>query len=145
MGALSSFAGVPEGFRYRDSNAELRRARGAGRNSHGQPERGGAGDRQPDRQRNDIAEARARLQDGGEAEQFGEPAGGIAKMASAGSSSGGIPFKIQGTTSNPSFIPDLAGMTSGVTKGLASAPSQIPGAQNLGGAVGGLFGKKKSN
>ncbi len=72
------------------------------------------------------------------------PLGGIAKLASAGSSTGGIPFKIQGTTSNPSFIPDLAGMTSGLTKGLATAPTQIPGVQNLGGAIGGLFGKKKN-
>lgn len=71
------------------------------------------------------------------------PLGGIAKIASAGSSSGGIPLKIQGTTSNPSFVPDLSGMTSGITKGIASAPSQIPGAGNLGGALGGLFGKKK--
>jgi AsmA protein len=70
--------------------------------------------------------------------------GGIAKIASAGSSSGGIPFKISGTTSNPSFTPDLAGMTSGLGKGIASAPTQIPGAQNLGGAIGGLFGKKKN-
>jgi AsmA protein len=72
------------------------------------------------------------------------PLGGIAKLASAGSSSGGVPFKIQGTTSNPSFIPDLAGMTGGLAKGIASAPTQIPGAQNLGGALGGLFGKKKN-
>jgi AsmA protein len=72
------------------------------------------------------------------------PLGGIAKLASAGSSTGGIPFKIQGTTSNPSFIPDLAGMTSGLTKGLATAPTQLPGVQNLGGAIGGLFGKKKN-
>jgi AsmA protein len=72
------------------------------------------------------------------------PLGGIAKIASAGSSTGGVPFKIQGTTSNPSFIPDLAGMTSGLTKGLATTPTQIPGAQSLGGAVGGLFGKKKN-
>jgi AsmA protein len=73
------------------------------------------------------------------------PLGGLAKLASAGSSSGGVPFKIGGTTSNPSFTPDLAGMTSGITKGLVSAPSQVPGVQNLGGALGGLFGKKKGN
>jgi AsmA protein len=73
------------------------------------------------------------------------PLGGLAKLASAGSSSGGVPFKIQGTTSNPSFTPDLAGMTSGLTKGITSAPTEIPGAQNLGGALGGLFGKKKGN
>jgi AsmA protein len=71
------------------------------------------------------------------------PLGGIAKLASAGSSTGGIPFKIQGTTSSPSFIPDLAGMTGGLAKGLAAAPTSIPGVQNLGGAIGGLFGKKK--
>ena len=77
------------------------------------------------------------------------PLGGIAKIASAGSASGGIPFKIGGTTSNPSFTPDLAGMTSGIAKGITSVPSQIPGTGNLpgniGGALGGLFGKKKSN
>lgn len=72
------------------------------------------------------------------------PLGGIAKLASAANSTGGIPFKIQGTTSNPSFIPDLAGMTSGLTKGLATAPGDVPGAKDLGGAVGGLFGKKKN-
>jgi AsmA protein len=77
------------------------------------------------------------------------PLGGLAKLASAGSASGGIPFKIQGTTSNPSFTPDLAGMTSGLAKGITSVPTQIPGAGNLpgnlGGALGGLFGKKKAN
>jgi AsmA protein len=71
------------------------------------------------------------------------PLGGLVKLTAAGGGQGGIPFKIQGTTSSPSFIPDLAGMTSGLTKGLVTAPTGIPGAQDLGGALGGLFGKKK--
>lgn len=70
------------------------------------------------------------------------PLGGIAKLASAGSSQGGIPFKIQGTTSDPSFIPDMSGIAGGLAKGLVSSPTQVPGVQNLGGALGGLFGKK---
>ena len=72
------------------------------------------------------------------------PLGGIAKLASAGSGQNGIPFKIQGTTSNPSFIPDMSGIAGGLAKGLISTPNQVPGVQNLGGALGGLFGKSKS-
>jgi AsmA protein len=71
------------------------------------------------------------------------PLGGIAKLASAGSGQNGIPFKIQGTTSNPSFIPDMSGVASGLAKGLVNTPNQVPGVQNLGGALGGLFGKKQ--
>jgi hypothetical protein len=71
------------------------------------------------------------------------PLGGIAKMAAAGSGQGGIPLRITGTTSNPSFVPDLSGVTSGLAKGLAGAPGQVPG--DLGGAIGGLLGKKKSS
>jgi AsmA protein len=62
-----------------------------------------------------------------------------------GGQGGGIPFKIEGTTSNPIFIPDVAGLAGNVAKGTlggltgagSSSTSQAEG------ALGGLFGKKK--
>ncbi len=71
---------------------------------------------------------------------------GIAGMAglggkqgiAAGIASNGIPFTIQGTTSNPTFVPDVAGLAKGMGKNAAS-PSQ----QNLGGILGGLLKGKK--
>jgi len=58
-------------------------------------------------------------------------------LSSLGQSKGELPFLIQGTTSNPIFLPDVAGAMGNTVK----APVQ--GAQGLGGIVGGLFGKKK--
>ncbi len=59
------------------------------------------------------------------------------------SSSGGIPLKIEGTTSDPQFRPDLSGMAGSLANGLKSA---VPvNGQNAGQEVnklGGLFGKK---
>ncbi|MGH9556959.1 MAG: AsmA family protein, partial [Terriglobales bacterium] len=70
----------------------------------------------------------ARLSGGGGA------LGGLSTLSSLGQSRGALPFLIQGTTSNPLFVPDVAGaMTQTV-----SAP-----AEGIGGIVGGLFGKKK--
>jgi hypothetical protein len=37
----------------------------------------------------------------------GGVAGGLTQVASLGSGKGGIPFAIEGTTSNPHFIPDM--------------------------------------
>jgi AsmA protein len=59
------------------------------------------------------------------------------------SSGGGIPFSITGTTSNPVFLPDVAGMAGNMAKGVASAPEGV--AKGATGAIGGLFGKKKQN
>lgn len=60
--------------------------------------------------------------------------GGLSTLSSLGQSKGALPFLIQGTTSAPIFVPDVAGaMTQTVT-----AP-----AEGIGGIVGGLFGKKK--
>jgi AsmA protein len=73
------------------------------------------------------------------------PQAGLTKAAS----NGGIPFKIQGTTSNPQFIPDVAGIVGGLASGLGNgvangAKSAIPtNTKDLGQALGGLFGKKK--
>jgi AsmA protein len=58
------------------------------------------------------------------------------------SNGGGIPFSITGTTSNPVFLPDVAGMAGNMAKGVASAPEGV--AKGATGAIGGLFGKKKN-
>ena len=59
------------------------------------------------------------------------------------SNGGGIPFSITGTTSNPVFLPDVAGMAGNMAKGVVSAPEGV--ANGATGAIGGLFGKKKQN
>ncbi len=78
------------------------------------------------------------------------PLGSLARLASVaggaqkGGSGGGIPFHIGGTTSNPTFAPDLGGFAGGLGKSAASAPKGVvPAGNDLGNALGGLFGKKK--
>jgi AsmA protein len=62
---------------------------------------------------------------------------GLTKVAGLGS--GGVPIDIGGTTSNPTFTPDMKAMAGDKLKGL------IPGGgkTNPASALGGLFGKKK--
>jgi AsmA protein len=62
---------------------------------------------------------------------------------SGGGSSNGIPFIVQGTTSNPQVIPDTKSIAVNAAKGA------VPGGQGgttgaAAGALGGLFGKKKT-
>jgi AsmA protein len=65
---------------------------------------------------------------------------GLTQMAGLGSrSTGAIPFTIQGTTSNPSFAPDIRGMAGSQLKGLLQGNDQ----KNPLGGLSGLFGKKK--
>jgi AsmA protein len=66
---------------------------------------------------------------------------GLPKVAGLGSKgTGGIPVTITGTTSNPTFMPDMKGMVNSQLKGL------LPGGKtNPLGGLGGLFGKKKPN
>jgi AsmA protein len=63
-----------------------------------------------------------------------------------GSQSGGIPFMIQGTTSNPIFVPDVAGMAGGLAKsqlgGITPGGGGTP-ADQASGILGGLLGGKK--
>ena len=66
----------------------------------------------------------------------GGVAGGLTKVAGMGSS--GIPVAIGGTTSNPTFTPDMKGLVGNQLKGLIPSGKTNP----LGG-LGGLFGKKK--
>ncbi|HTS58677.1 MAG TPA: AsmA family protein [Terriglobales bacterium] len=71
--------------------------------------------------------------------------GGISQIAAAGSGKGGIPFAVEGTTSNPKFIPDVGGVVGGLAKGELGnvAKGQVPGANNLNNSLGGLLGGKK--
>jgi AsmA protein len=70
--------------------------------------------------------------------------GGMTKVAAFGSSKGGIPFTIDGTTSSPHFAPDLRGMAGGIAQG---AVGQVLGGKNAlknpGSVLGGFLGKKK--
>jgi AsmA protein len=79
------------------------------------------------------------------ADLHGGAIGGLSKVESAGSGKGGVGFAIEGTTSDPKFIPDVGGVVGGIAKGAvgtmaggtgtaAQAPAQV---------VGGLLGKKK--
>jgi len=67
----------------------------------------------------------------------GAVGGGITKVAGMGS--GGIPVHVGGTTSSPTFMPDVKGLVGNQLKGL------VPGKTNPLGNLGGMFGKKKSN
>ncbi|HEV2697117.1 MAG TPA: DUF748 domain-containing protein [Terriglobales bacterium] len=72
----------------------------------------------------------------------------VSSLAGFKGTSASIPFFIQGTASDPKFVPDVKGMlSSGLGKGLGkNLGSQVPGGQNTQGvvnAIGGLFGKKK--
>jgi AsmA protein len=58
-----------------------------------------------------------------------------------GGKGGGIPFFIQGTTSDPKFMPDVQGMLGGELK--QGLPIKNSGANAAVDALGGLFGKKK--
>jgi AsmA protein len=73
---------------------------------------------------------------------LGALTGGSAR--STGSSGGGIPFAITGTTSNPQVIPDLGGMVGGIAKNAIPTGVGKGGAAGAAtGALGGLLGRKK--
>lgn len=70
---------------------------------------------------------------------------GLTQMAGLGNKGGAIPFFIKGTTSSPSFVPDVQGMLGSQLKGgLGQFTGQKGGQQDdLVNSVTGLFGKKK--
>jgi AsmA protein len=73
---------------------------------------------------------------------------GLSKVAGFKATSAAIPFFIQGTASDPKFVPDVKGMVGNrVTQELNKRlGTNTPGGQNAQGvvdAIGGLFGKKK--
>lgn len=70
--------------------------------------------------------------------------GGLSKVAGATSGKGGIPFSIEGTTSNPKFVPDVGGVVTGLAQGQVGniAKGQVPGVKNVSKGLGGILGKK---
>jgi AsmA protein len=79
------------------------------------------------------------------ADLHGGVVGGLSKVAGTTSGEGGIPFAIEGTTSNPKFIPDVGGVVGGLATSQLSnvAKGQVPGANSVTKGLGGVFGKKK--
>jgi hypothetical protein len=86
----------------------------------------------------------------------GEALGGVLGGGKAGNCKGGggttIPFLIQGTASDPKFVPDVGGAAAGMLKSqLGCAGGAIPNVGKTGGqapadainSLGGLLGKKK--
>jgi hypothetical protein len=52
-----------------------------------------------------------------------------------------IPFSIQGTSSDPKFVPDVKGIATEQLKSLATPET----GKAVGGIINGLFGRKKTN
>ena len=83
------------------------------------------------------------------ADLHGGMAGGLTKVAGVGGNArGGIPFSIKGTTSNPTFVPDVAGVAGSVAQGalgnvVSGKTGATKGANGAAGALGGLLGKRK--
>jgi AsmA protein len=78
----------------------------------------------------------------------GSVVSGASKMAGLSGNGATIPFFIQGTASDPKFVPDVKGMVGSQLSNQLNnrLGSQVPGGQNAQGAIkalGGLFGKKK--
>ncbi|HKW16339.1 MAG TPA: AsmA family protein [Terriglobales bacterium] len=83
-----------------------------------------------------------------QAAMSGTTVSGLSQLAGLSGKGATIPFFVQGTASDPKFVPDVKGMlSSGIGKNLGKGlGSQIPGGQNAQGAVNaitGLFKKKK--
>jgi AsmA protein len=77
---------------------------------------------------------------------LGRQSSSAAQPLAKAAAGGGIPFKVEGTTSNPQIVPDVGGIVGGYANGLKNGA--IPSnSKDLGQAVdklGGLLGRKKS-
>ena len=80
----------------------------------------------------------ATLVNSGQGGTLGKMASGIPMLGQ--NAKGTVPFMIQGTTSSPVFVPDVAGMVRGGM--VTSLQPQQQGRQGVGGVLGGLLGKK---
>jgi AsmA protein len=72
----------------------------------------------------------------------GGVAGGLTQVASLGSGKGGIPFAIEGTTSDPHFVPDMKGVAGEVAQGALGGVKDVT-KDNPANAITGLLGKKQ--
>jgi len=75
----------------------------------------------------------------------GSVVSGLSQLAGGGGKGASIPFFIQGTASDPKFVPDVKGIVGSQLR--QQLGSQVPGGQNAQGVVDsitGLFGKKKT-
>ena len=75
----------------------------------------------------------------------GSVATGLSQLAGGSGKGASIPFFIQGTASDPKFVPDVKGMLGSQLGNRLGG--QVPGGQNAKGVVNsltGLFGKKKT-
>jgi AsmA protein len=70
----------------------------------------------------------------------GGMAGGLTQMAGLGTPKGGVPFSIEGTTSNPKFVPNVSGMATSMAGQAAQSVLSGKGAK---GTLSSIFGKKK--
>jgi AsmA protein len=77
---------------------------------------------------------------GGALNPINDIGSGLGALGGKGGKSG-IPFKIQGTTSSPVFLPDVGAAAGNMAKGAVAAPENVGKAAT--GALGGLLGKKK--
>jgi AsmA protein len=71
---------------------------------------------------------------------------GTLSRLSGGQQGAGIPFRIQGTTSNPVFVPDVAGIAGGLAGQTTTETGEkpaLPSGKDLGEALGGIFGRTK--
>jgi len=68
---------------------------------------------------------------------------GIAQIAGVSSQGGSVPFMIEGTTSDPKFVPDVKGMAGSAIQQAISGKLGGSKAGNPASSLGGLFGKKK--
>lgn len=71
----------------------------------------------------------------------GNAAGGLVGKLTGGGQSGGIPFTVRGTTSNPSFAPAIGNPADALKALGGGKPGQDQG--GLGGVLGGFLNKKK--
>lgn len=72
----------------------------------------------------------------------GVATGSMARVVSLGQTSG-IPFKIQGTTSNPVFVPDVGGAVKNVGNQVKDVVKSPENAKKAAETIGGFFGRKK--
>jgi AsmA protein len=68
--------------------------------------------------------------------------GGVARAVSFAQKAG-VPFRVRGTTSNPTFAPDLGSVGSNVKSSLADAAKNPDNLEKAASALGSLFNRKK--